>query len=57
MRPKTTIESPPMTGPGIVWMSAPNFGEKPRMIATTAATRKTSVEKMRVTAITPMFSA
>ena len=26
MRPKTTIEVPPRTGCGIVWITAPNFG-------------------------------
>ena len=57
MRPNTTIESPPRTGPGMVWISAPNFGEKPSRIAISPATTKTRVEKMRVTAMTPMFSA
>ena len=44
MRPKTTIETPPSTGPGMVWISAPNFGLKPSRIAMRAATTKTSVE-------------
>src|SRR5919112_333103 len=33
MRPKTTIDRPPSTETGIVWMSAPNFGENPSRIA------------------------
>jgi hypothetical protein len=57
MRPKTTSASPPITGPGKVKIKAPNFGEKPSRSATQPATTKTRVEKTRVTAITPMFSA
>ena len=40
----TPDETPPSTGPGIVWMSAPNFGEKPSAIAISAATTNTIVE-------------
>src|ERR671910_495000 len=29
IKPNTTIDKPPSTGTGMVWMSAPNFGEKP----------------------------
>src|SRR5215831_4941666 len=32
INPNSTIDKPPMTGPGIDWMSAPNFGEKPSRI-------------------------
>ena len=42
--PNTTIDTPPITGSGIAWITAPNFGEKPSTIAITAATTKTSVE-------------
>src|SRR5215203_4812929 len=44
MRPNTTIERPPSTGTGMVWISAPNFGEKPRRIAIRAAATKSRVE-------------
>src|SRR5690606_30452811 len=29
IRPNTTCARPPSTGPGMVWISAPNLGEKP----------------------------
>jgi hypothetical protein len=44
IRPKTTIDRPPSTGPGIVEMKAPNFGDRPRITAIAAATRKIRVE-------------
>ena len=42
--PNTTIDAPPITAAGIVWISAPNFGEKPNSMAMTAAATNTSVE-------------
>ena len=42
--PNTTIESPPSTGPGMVRISAPNFGEKPSRIAMIAAAMNSAVE-------------
>ncbi|MGF6791744.1 hypothetical protein OKW27_006081 [Paraburkholderia sp. 35.1] len=42
--PNTTIDTPPSTGPGIVWITAPNFGEKPSTRAINAAITNTSVE-------------
>jgi hypothetical protein len=44
IRPNTTIETPASTGPGMVWISAPNLGEKPSRIAISAATTKMIVE-------------
>ncbi len=44
IKPKTTIEAPPITGPGMVWINAPNFGEKPNSMAISAAATNTSVE-------------
>jgi hypothetical protein len=44
IRPKTTIERPPRTGPGIVEMKAPNFGDRPRRMAIAAATMKIRVD-------------
>ncbi|MNT57756.1 hypothetical protein D3C72_1951540 [compost metagenome] len=44
IKPNTTTDMPPSTGPGIVWISAPNLGEKPNTMAISAATTKTSVE-------------
>ncbi|MNL43932.1 hypothetical protein D3C87_1664710 [compost metagenome] len=44
IKPNTTTDMPPRTGPGIVWISAPNLGEKPSTMAINAATTKTSVE-------------
>lgn len=44
IRPNRTIARPPRTAHGIVPIRAPNFGEKPSTIATTAAITKTSVE-------------
>ena len=44
IRPKTTIETPPITGSGMAWISAPNLGEKPSSSASRAATRNTAVE-------------
>src|SRR2546430_11794799 len=29
IRPNTTMDTPPITGSGIAWISAPNLGEKP----------------------------
>src|SRR5690606_13578503 len=37
MRPNTTIDTPPITGSGMAWISAPNLGEKPSRMAITAA--------------------
>ncbi|CFO34489.1 Uncharacterised protein [Bordetella pertussis] len=44
IRPNTTTDMPPSTGPGMVWISAPNLGENPSTSAITAATTNTSVE-------------
>ena len=44
IRPNTTMDRPPMTGPGMVWIAAPNLGEKPNRIANAAATTNTRVE-------------
>ncbi|MNT33668.1 hypothetical protein D3C72_1696070 [compost metagenome] len=44
IRPNTTIDTPPMMGNGMAWMSAPNLGEKPSSRAMTPATMKTAVE-------------
>ncbi|MOA49885.1 hypothetical protein D3C78_1728260 [compost metagenome] len=44
IRPNTTTEAPPKTGPGMVWIRAPNFGENPSTIATNAAATNTNVE-------------
>ena len=41
---KTTMETPPITGSGMAWISAPNLGEKPSSSASRAATRNTAVE-------------
>ena len=35
---------PPITGSGMVWISAPNLGEKPSTSANTPANRNTAVE-------------
>src|SRR5215831_12831068 len=40
IKPNSTIDKPPMTGPGIERIRAPNFGEKPSKIETIAATTK-----------------
>ena len=37
-------EMPPITGTGIDWMSAPNFGTNPRRMAVTAATWSGRIE-------------
>ena len=42
--PKITMLTPPITGSGMVWISAPNFGEKPSRMATSAATTNMAVE-------------
>ena len=42
--PNTTIDTPPSTAVGMVEMAAPNFGEKPRQMAASAAITNTSVE-------------
>ena len=44
IRPNTTILTPPITGSGIAWTTAPNFGEKPSTMAIMAATTKIAVE-------------
>src|SRR5690554_676663 len=44
IRPKTTTDIPPRTGPGISWIRAPNFGEKPSKMAMPAAMTNTSDE-------------
>src|SRR5690606_14967657 len=44
MRPNTTIDTPPITGSGMAWISAPNLGEKPSRMAITAAYTNTAVE-------------
>ena len=44
INPNSTIDKPPMTGPGIETMSAPNFGTKPSRIDTMAATANSGVE-------------
>ncbi|RUP17936.1 hypothetical protein BC936DRAFT_139403 [Jimgerdemannia flammicorona] len=50
INPNSTIERPPKTPVGIVWITAPNLGMKPKMMATRAAIMKTRVEKILVTA-------
>ncbi len=42
--PNTTTDRPPITGPGITRIAAPNFGDSPNRIATSPATAKTRVE-------------
>jgi len=44
IRPNTTMLTPPITGSGIAWISAPNFGLKPSTSAMSAATTNTAVE-------------
>ena len=44
IKPNITMDRPPRTGPGIVAISAPNFGERPSKMATGAAITKTNVE-------------
>jgi Glycerophosphoryl diester phosphodiesterase family len=44
IRPNSTIDKPPITGSGIERIRAPNFGEKPSRIETTAATTDSRVE-------------
>ena len=44
IRPKRTIARPPSTGVGMVWMRAPNLGQKPMARATNAAITKTRLE-------------
>ena len=44
MRPKTTIDTPPITASGMAWMRAPNLGLKPSSTANSAATTKAAVE-------------
>ena len=47
---------PPTIGPGIVAMSAANFGQNESRIAKTAAMRTTTGLKTRESARTPVFS-
>jgi hypothetical protein len=42
--PNTTIDTPPITGSGMAWITAPNLGEKPSTLAISAATTNTAVE-------------
>ena len=42
--PNSTVTAPPSTPIGIAEMIAPNFGSRPRQIATTPAIRYASVE-------------
>src|SRR5450830_1362448 len=44
IRPNTTIDTPPITGSGIAWITAPNLGLKPSTTASTAAQANTAVE-------------
>ena len=44
IRPKITMLTPPMAGSGMVWISAPNLGEKPSRMANSAATTNSAVE-------------
>ena len=44
IRPNTTMLTPPITGSGMAWISAPNLGLKPSTSAITAATTNTAVE-------------
>ena len=44
IRPNTTMDTPPITGSGMVWISAPNLGEKPSTSANTPASKNTAVE-------------
>ena len=44
IRPKTTMDTPPITGSGIAWITAPNLGLNPSTTAMSAATRNTAVE-------------
>src|SRR5215203_1816045 len=55
MRPKRTVVTPPSTPCGIELMMAPNFGDRPKMMAMTPAMRKTRVEKTRVTTYADVF--
>ena len=56
IKPNTTIDAPVRTALGMVLMTAPNFGDRPKKIAKMPAITNTMVEYTRVTAITPMFS-
>lgn len=56
MRPKSSSETPPMTGVGMLWMSAASLPRQESRMAKTAAPPMTQVEKTRVMARTPMFS-
>jgi hypothetical protein len=38
------MDTPPITGSGMAWITAPNFGEKPSTMAMAAATTNTAVE-------------
>jgi hypothetical protein len=44
MRPKTTMDTPPITASGMAWISAPNLGLKPSRMAISAATTNIAVE-------------
>ena len=44
IRPKITMLTPPMTGSGMVWIRAPNLGEKPSRMANRPATTNSAVE-------------
>ena len=44
IRPNTTMLTPPITGSGMAWITAPNLGLKPSSRAITAAATNTAVE-------------
>ena len=54
--PNSKIDTPPITGDGIVEIRAENLPTKLKISANTAAPPNTNTEKIRVIASTPMFS-
>ena len=56
IKPYNNMEIPPITGPGNVWIIAPNFCMKERITAKTAAPPITHTLYTFVIAITPIFS-
>src|SRR5690606_10262497 len=56
MMPNRTMATPPMTGAGMDWMSAPSLGMNDRAMARAAAKAMTRTANTRVMAITPTFS-
>lgn len=56
MTPKSSMETPPMTGVGMLWISAASLPRHESRMAKTAAPPMTQVEKTFVMASTPMFS-